>query len=70
MAGHDQGKRCGVAHDDLQHANTMIDDKNEIKLVDYDGMCVPGIAGRQNEEIGVEPYQHRDETVIQNYILV
>lgn len=49
-----------VAHGDLQHANIMIDDKNDIKLVDYDGMCVPGIAGRQNEEIGVDPYQHRE----------
>lgn len=49
-----------VAHGDLQHANIMIDDKNDIKLVDYDGMCVPSIAGRQNEEIGVEPYQHRE----------
>ena len=52
--------RAKVAHGDLQHANVMITDSAEIKLVDYDGMCVPKIVGRKNEEIGVEPYQHPD----------
>ena len=31
---------------------------NEIKLVDYDCMCVPALVGRRNLEVGVEPYQH------------
>jgi hypothetical protein len=50
--------RAKIAHGDLQHANVMVTDSAEIKLVDYDGMCVPKIIGRKNEEIGVEPYQH------------
>jgi serine/threonine protein kinase len=50
--------RAKIAHGDLQHANVMVTDSADIKLVDYDGMCVPKIIGRKNEEIGVEPYQH------------
>ena len=47
-----------VAHGDLQHANVMIDSSWQLKLVDYDGMCVPALVGRRNLEVGVEPYQH------------
>jgi hypothetical protein len=47
-----------IAHGDLQHANVIVSDGGELKLVDYDGMCVPALAGRRNLEIGVEPYQH------------
>ena len=47
-----------VAHGDLQHANVMIDSAWQLKLVDYDGMCVPALVGRRNLEVGVEPYQH------------
>jgi hypothetical protein len=47
-----------IAHGDLQHANVMVNERGELKLVDYDGMCVPGLVGRRNLEIGVEPYQH------------
>ncbi len=50
--------KAQIAHGDLQHANVMITDTSEIKLVDYDGMCVPKLIGLKNEEIGVEPYQH------------
>ncbi len=48
-----------VAHGDLQHANVMVDSAWQLKLVDYDGMCVPPLVGRRNLEVGVEPYQHR-----------
>lgn len=53
-----------IAHGDLQHANVMVAPTGELKLVDYDCMCVPVLAGTHNLEIGVEPYQHpqRDET--------
>jgi serine/threonine protein kinase len=47
-----------VAHGDLQHANVMVDDAGQLKMVDYDGMCVPALVGRRNLEVGVEPYQH------------
>jgi hypothetical protein len=50
--------KAQIAHGDLQHANVMITESGEIKLVDYDGMCVPKLVGRKNLEIGVEPYQH------------
>ena len=49
-----------IAHGDLQHANIMVTPAGQIKLVDYDGMCVPALAGRRNLEVGVEPYQHPD----------
>lgn len=47
-----------IVHGDLQHANVMVTQRNELKLVDYDGMCVPGLENQRNIEIGVAPYQH------------
>lgn len=47
-----------IAHGDLQHANVMVTNSGQLKLVDYDCMCVPALVGRRNLEIGVEPYQH------------
>jgi hypothetical protein len=47
-----------VCHGDIQHGNIMITDAGDIRLVDYDGMCVPGLVGRRNLEVGVDPYQH------------
>jgi len=47
-----------ISHGDLQHANVMVTDLGEVKLVDYDCMCVPALVGRRNLEVGVEPYQH------------
>ncbi len=47
-----------VAHGDLQHANVMVTTSGQLKLVDYDCMCVPALVGRKNLEIGVDPYQH------------
>jgi len=49
-----------VAHGDLQHANVMVTTSGELKLVDYDCLCVPSLVGRRNLEVGVEPYQHPD----------
>jgi len=51
---------AGIAHGDLQHANVMVTRAGELKLVDYDCMCVPALVGRRNLEVGVEPYQHPD----------
>lgn len=50
--------RAQIAHGDLQHANVMITSSGDVRLVDYDCMCVPTLVGRRNLEIGVEPYQH------------
>jgi hypothetical protein len=49
---------AGIAHGDLQHANVMVTDAGELKLVDYDCLAVPSLMGRFNLEIGVDPYQH------------
>ena len=51
-----------VAHGDLQHGNVMVTATGELKLVDYDCMCVPDLEGKRNLEIGVEPYQHPERT--------
>ena len=47
-----------IAHGDLQHANVMVTSSGQLKLVDYDCLCVPALVGRTNLEIGVDPYQH------------
>jgi len=59
------GAAC-ISHGDLQHANVMVNTADELKLVDYDCMCVPSLVGRRNLEVGVEPYQHpgRDSSTL------
>ncbi len=50
-----------VAHGDIEPGNILITDSDDIKLVDYDSMCVPSLACRRNldpQEIGTEPYVH------------
>jgi hypothetical protein len=47
-----------IAHGDLQHGNVMVTASDELRLVDYDGMCVPSLSGRRNLETGMSPYQH------------
>ena len=51
-------RKAQIAHGDLQHGNVMVTPSGELKLVDYDCMCVPSLAGKRNIEIGVDPYQH------------
>lgn len=54
---------AGVAHGDLQHGNVVVTAEG-LRLVDYDGMFVPALAGRRGHERGHAHYQHplRDET--------
>jgi serine/threonine protein kinase len=47
-----------IAHGDLQHANIMVTRDGQMKLVDYDGMCVPALIGADCLEAGTPPYQH------------
>ncbi|MGA2067057.1 MAG: serine/threonine-protein kinase [Thermoguttaceae bacterium] len=47
-----------IAHGDLQHANVLVTPDSYLKLVDYDGICVPALAGQRNLEKGTPPYQH------------
>jgi serine/threonine protein kinase len=51
-------KKAGIAHGDLQHGNIMITPEGELRLVDYDGMFVPELAGFPSNEIGHRNYQH------------
>jgi hypothetical protein len=50
-------RRAGIAHGDLQHGNILVTDEG-IRLVDYDGMFVPGMARMASNEIGHRNYQH------------
>lgn len=50
-------QRIGIAHGDLQHGNIMVDDRGELKLVDYDGMYVPALRGSPPLEVGHPNYQ-------------
>jgi len=52
-----------LAHADLQHANVLVVPGSAasapaIKLIDYDGMIVPALAGRNSGEAGHPAYQH------------
>ena len=49
-----------IGHGDLQHGNVLVAENDELKLVDYDGMCVPALRGSRNLETGMPPYQHPD----------
>ncbi|HEU0166089.1 MAG TPA: hypothetical protein VFQ54_13670, partial [Thermomicrobiales bacterium] len=53
-----------LAHGDLSHGNILVDD-GELRLVDYDGMYVPGMPFLTSAELGHDNYQHpyRDRSV-------
>jgi hypothetical protein len=50
-------ERAKFAHGDLQHGNILVTGK-DLLLIDYDGMWVPALIGRQATEIGHRAYQH------------
>lgn len=52
---------AGVSHGDLQHGNVLVVD-NDLRLIDYDGMFVPKLAGRFSNEVGHRNYQHPSRT--------
>lgn len=56
-------RSAGIAHADLQHGNVLLvpaGDKGHLtlRLIDYDGMFVPSLQGRQTGELGHPCYQH------------
>jgi hypothetical protein len=53
----------GVAHGDLQHGNLLVTPGGELKLIDYDGMYVPGLAQLGACEIGHVNYQSPARTM-------
>ncbi|CAN7728419.1 protein kinase domain-containing protein [Paenibacillus sp. LjRoot56] len=53
---------ANIAHGDLQHGNILIH-RDEIILIDYDGMYVPGLNGMLSNELGHRNYQHPGRVV-------
>ncbi len=54
---------ANLAHGDLQHGNVLLvpgskTGKMGLKLVDYDGMCVPSLEMLKATEVGHPAYQH------------
>ncbi len=49
---------AGMAHGDLQHGNVLVMPDGSIKLIDYDGLFVPALAGKPSDELGQRNYQH------------
>ncbi len=47
----------GIAHGDLQHGNVVVVG-DALRLVDYDGVFVPSLSGRESHELGHPNYQH------------
>src|SRR5262245_10529380 len=52
----------GIAHGDIQNGNVMVTN-GDIKLIDYDGMFVPGMRPGQGSETGHKHFQHPDRRV-------
>ncbi len=48
----------GIAHNDLQHGNVMVQADGRIRLVDYDGMFLPRFRGERSPELGHKNFQH------------
>ncbi|ARA91895.1 hypothetical protein AWN76_001070 [Rhodothermaceae bacterium RA] len=54
---------AGIAHGDLQHGNVLVAGEPgdlQLRLVDYDTMFVPALAGRKSPEVGHRNFQHPD----------
>lgn len=46
-----------ISHGDLQHTNIIIDKNGEIKLIDYDSLCIPEFEGQRDSCRGFKGYQ-------------
>jgi serine/threonine protein kinase len=47
-----------IAHGDLSSGNVLVDDQGQFRLVDYDGIYVPSLAGDPPPESGTPNFQH------------
>ncbi len=54
-------REAGIGHGDLQHGNVLVTN-GDLRLIDYDGMFVPALAGQRSHEIGHRNYQHPSRT--------
>lgn len=48
----------GFAHGDLKFENILVTSSGDLRLVDYDGIYLPSMAGEVQREIGSVAYQH------------
>ncbi|HEX3464832.1 MAG TPA: TonB family protein [Candidatus Elarobacter sp.] len=60
----DRLERKGAAHGDLQHGNLVVE-SGWVRLIDYDGMFVPGLETLRSPVIGHRNYQHPGRTEAQ-----
>ena len=51
-----------IAHGDLQHGNVLVRPDGDLRLIDYDGMWVPALAGEESNETGHPDYQNPART--------
>lgn len=54
-------RNCSIAHCDLQHGNILVINGN-LRLIDYDGMFVPGLSRKPSHELGHINFQHPRRT--------
>lgn len=47
-----------ISHGDLQDGNILVTNNGNIKLVDYDSICIPEIEGQEEFVTGLKGYQH------------
>ncbi|MFI5959023.1 hypothetical protein [Cryptosporangium sp. NPDC051539] len=59
----DDLRRRRIAHGDLQHGNVLIGTGGSVRLIDYDGMWVPDLAGLPGAERGHPNFQSPVRTV-------
>ena len=50
--------RRGIAHGDIQPTNVIVQSATHLRLIDYDGLFVPQLAGLQSTELGQRNFQH------------
>jgi hypothetical protein len=50
-------RQRGIAHGDLQNGNVLVE-QTQLRLVDYDGMFVPGMGVGKGNELGHKHFQH------------
>jgi hypothetical protein len=54
-------ERNGIAHGDIQNENVIVS-SNALRLIDYDGMFVTGMAEGHGSEVGHKHFQHPGRT--------
>ena len=58
----DRLRRAAIGHCDLQHGNVLLVPQDSgslaLRLIDYDGIHVPALAGKRSPELGHPAFQH------------